>query len=435
MSRPLPSRDEELVRRAARRIGLQAAILVWASFAVCAALLSVLVLRSQHAATASTLRSAVERADDVTDPPAGTWLAVQGPDGRFAVTPDAPSFLPFRAADVGPGKPNTTDLHTSEGEYRIRTEQRDGRLVQAAASLAAEHAERSRLIEALAVAGGLAVLVAGGLGLVAGRRWVSPLADALARQRAFVADASHELRTPLTRLTTRAQLVQRDLDHGSAERARSEASALVRDGRRLSVVLEDLLAAAEPPAASAASLLDLDTLADEAIAAARTTLEDRSIRLEHERGTRPVPTDPVVVRAPRSALDRAVSALLDNAVRHTPASGTVRVTVSANRRWASLIVADTGPGIPAEERPHVFDRFAHGADDTPIDGTESRPAEESDAAGAAGVPRRRFGLGLALVADTVQRFGGDISFVTGSQGTTMTIRLPHAAGEAPPEGS
>ncbi len=387
MSRRRPSRDDELVGRAARRIGIQAAVLVWASFAVCASLLSVLVLRSQHAATASTLRSAVESADDVTDPPAGTWLAVQGPDGRFSVTPGAPSFLPYRAAGVVPGEASTVDLHTPQGEYRIRTEQREGRVVQAAASLAAEHAERSRLAEALAVAGGLAVLVAGALGLAAGRRWVSPLADALARQRAFVADASHELRTPLTRLTTRAQLVQRDLDRGANDRARAEATTLVGDGRRLSAVLEDLLAAAEPSAAATWELVDLDDVAESAVAAARIGLDEPSIHIAYDRGRRPVPGDPVVVRAPRPALERAVSALLDNAVRHTPGTGTVGVTVWADRRWATLVVADTGPGIPPEQQPHVFDRFSHGADE-PADG-ESGHGETRPRRGTGDRGRRR----------------------------------------------
>jgi two-component system OmpR family sensor kinase len=76
-------------------------------------------------------------------------------------------------------------------------------------------------------------------------------------------------------------------------------------------------------------------------------------------------------------------------------------------------VSDTGPGIPADVRAQVFDRFASG----------DRRAD--DDAGTA--TRRRYGLGLALVADTVHRFGGDIGAESGAGGTTFTLALPRCA--------
>jgi two-component system OmpR family sensor kinase len=400
--------DAALLRRAARRIGLQTAVLVWAAFGICALVLFGLVVRSQHQATASSLRTAVERADDVNDPPEGTWLAVQGPSGRVDLSPGAPSFMPYRASTTSTpasGGSSGFDVHTREGEYRVFTEQRNGRLVQAVSSLAADHAERTRLIEGLAVAGGLAVLVAGVLGAVAGRRWVAPLADSLTRQRAFVADASHELRTPLTQLTTRAQLVERSLARGESGRARAETAALIADGRHLTAVLEDLLTAAEPADVSDWESVSLAAAAAQGAAAVRAEAEAAGVTLE-------VRADdgggagaaPVAVSAPRAGLDRAVLALLDNAVRHTPPGGRVEIAVDAGRRWATLAVSDTGSGIPQDEQDRLFDRFAHGA-------------------GAHGA-RRRFGLGLALAADTAQRLGGDISFSTGTAGTTMRMRLP-----------
>jgi two-component system OmpR family sensor kinase len=409
-----PDTDRALLRRAARRIGLQTAILVWAAFGLCAAVLLALVLHAQHLATAATLRSAVERADDVNDPPDATWLAVEAPSGGFAISPGSPALLPYRPSLVTttPARATTVDVHTPQGEYRVLTERRNGRFVQAAGSLSAEHAERARLLEAVAVAGGLAVLIAGLLGTLAGRRWVSPLADALSRQRSFVADASHELRTPLTHLTTRAQLVERSMVRGDIDRARTEAAALVTDGRRLSAVLEDLLSAAEPTDSSAFSPVDLHAVAEAAVAAIRGEAEAADVTLELGPGDEPGAASraPVVVRAPRAALDRAVLALLDNAVRHSPAGRSVSVAVGADRRWATMSVSDTGSGIPRAAQKHVFDRFAHGP-----------------AANPEGGSRRRFGLGLALVADTAQRLGGDVSFTTGPDGTTMTVRLPSAA--------
>jgi signal transduction histidine kinase len=414
------NRDEELIRRAALRIGLQTALVVWAAFGVCAGVLLALVLHAQHAATTSTLRSAVERADDVDDPPAGTWLAVEEPSGRVLLTPGAPTFLPYRSGPVAGAAPRAVDVQTTDGEYRVLTERRDGRLVQAASSLATEHAERARVIEALLVAGGFAIVVAGALGAVAGRRWVFPLADALARQRAFVADASHELRTPLTRLLTRAQLIERSLTRGDATRARAESEFLVADGRQLAAVLEDLLTAAEPEDTMSWSLLDLDRVAVEVVATARDEAAASGVRLESTRGERPVPRDPVIVRAPRAALDRALLALVDNAARHSPDSGTVEIVVAADRRWATLSVTNSGPGIPSEDQARIFDRFAHG----------NAPPQEGPSGEQGEGARRRFGLGLALVADTAQRLGGDVGFTTGPAGTTMTMRLPRAAGEA-----
>ncbi|HSP36195.1 MAG TPA: HAMP domain-containing sensor histidine kinase [Frankiaceae bacterium] len=419
------SRDDELVRRAARRIGLQAAVLVWAAFGICGGVLLALVLHAQQNSSAATLRSAVERADDVTDPPDGTWLAVEDAAGRLAVSPGAPAFLPARSAPVGEdGVGRSFDVHTATGEYRVLTERRNGRFVQAARSLAAEHAERTRLIEALLVSGAVAVVFAGAVGAVAGRRWVAPLADALARQRTFVADASHELRTPLTRLTTRAQMVERSLTRGDAMQARAESGVLVADGLQLAAVLEDLLAAAEPTDESGWSLLDLDDLVAEGVAAASIQAEDAAVRLEAIPGDRPVPGEPVTVRGPRAALDRALLALLDNAIRHSPPTEPVQVTVAADRRWATLSVTNGGPGISAAEQAHVFDRFTSGP---PAAAREPRhrDADDESVPQAAAAPRR-FGLGLALVADTAQRLGGDIQLRSGTTGTTMTIRLPRA---------
>ncbi len=401
------SADAVLMRRAARRIGAQAAGLVLAAFCLSAGVLLVLVWRSQQQASAATLVAAVQRADDVGDPPNGAWLVVARASGVTDVSPGAPPVVPDLPALARvrlSGVADTRDVHTPSGEYHLLTVPRDGRIVQAALSLAPEHRERTRLLEALAAAGAVAVAAAGALGALAGHRSVAPLAAALARQRSFVADASHELRTPLTRLTTRAQLLQRTVDRGDVADAQVDARRLVADGRELSAVLEDLLAAAEPVERGSWADVDLVAVADHGrqsmlgeAAAAGVELTLQGHRL---------PGD-ATVRAPRPALDRAVLALLDNAIRHTPAGGTVTVavTVAVTRagRWATLSVTDTGPGVPAEMLGRLFDRFAHGT-------THG--------------PRRRFGLGLALVADTAHRLGGEVGIATGSGGTTMTMRLP-----------
>lgn len=401
-------RDVELLRSASLRIGLQTGVLVLVAFCLCAGVVLLLVLRFQHAASNATLSTAVTRADDVIDPPNGAWLLVRQPGGHTDVSPGAPAVLPdsrsIRQLNTTT-RSLMTDVHTTSGEYRVLTvRQPNGRIVQAALSLASEHAERKRLLEALAAAGGLAILASAVLGSVAARRSVAPLADALSRQRTFVADASHELRTPLTLLTTRTQLLARSLRRGDIAAAESESEQLVSDGQRLNSILEDLLSAAEPVEPSQWGLVDLKEVASHGVAAADAEAAQENVLLTLQQPASR-PQRPVTVRAPRTTLDRAVLALLDNAIRHTPAEGRVEVAVATDHRWATLTVSDTGPGIAPSEAEHLLDRFAHGQ---LTHGT-----------------RRRFGLGLALVADAVQRLGGELKVVSApGDGTAMTIRLP-----------
>jgi signal transduction histidine kinase len=222
-----------------------------------------------------------------------------------------------------------------------------------------------------------------------------------------VADASHELRTPLTHLTTRAQLLDRSLRRGDEASARAESAQLIVDGRRLSAVLEDLLLAAEPADPTEWSPVPLVAVAEAGALAVAAEAGEAGIEVTVDR-----PEHEVMVLAVRTALDRALLALLDNAIRHTSSGGRVTIRVRGTREWATLAVADSGSGIAPEDRDHLFDRFAHGS--------------------ATHGARRRFGLGLALVADTAARFGGDVSVdSTPGAGTVMTIRLPHAAAEGP----
>nr|WP_238345581.1 HAMP domain-containing sensor histidine kinase [Actinopolymorpha cephalotaxi] len=217
-----------------------------------------------------------------------------------------------------------------------------------------------------------------------GVRAVQPLANALSLQRRFVADASHELRTPLTLLTTRAQLLRRHLQRGhDHEAALADAESLVRDSDNLAAVLEDLLLAADPHAAGAAEELDLRVLAGGVVAAGTEVAGARGVTVRAEGGG-----DPVVVRGAPVALRRALTAVLDNAVRH--AEQTVTVTVHATDRQAVVEVADDGPGLDPGLAPRMFDRFSS-AGGSSADGRQ-----------------RRFGIGLALVGEIVARHHGEV---------------------------
>ncbi len=402
-------RDRELLRRVARRAAVQTGVLVFLAFCLCAGVVLLLVWRAQANDDVATLRDAASHADDVTDPPNGVWLVVQPANGPPKVTPGAPDFLPYRPAIAKLTASTTSvqeDVHTPRDEYRVLTTREDGRVVQAALSLAGQHAERARLLEALAVSGAVAIAAAGLLGAAAGRRSAAPLADALARQRSFVADASHELRTPLTHLTTRAQLIERGLARGDATGAQEDTKALLVDSRRLTATLEDLLVAAEPvnPAGwERLGLADVVAAVAEAVTPDAAQAGVQLLVSEPQSGA-----GPLQVIAPRTAVERALLALLDNAIRHTPEGGEVRIRLSRDGAWAVLSVTDTGSGIAEAQMRRMFDRFSHGS--------------------TAHTQRRRFGIGLALVADSVERLGGDVTVTSRpGAGTTMTVRLPAAS--------
>jgi signal transduction histidine kinase len=217
-----------------------------------------------------------------------------------------------------------------------------------------------------------------------GVRAVQPLANALSLQRRFVADASHELRTPLTLLTTRAQLLRRHLQQGRDHQAAlADAESLVHDSDDLAAVLEDLLVAADPHAEGATEEIDLRVLASEVAAAGAAVAGARGVTVRAEGGD-----EPVVVRGAPVALRRALTAVLDNAVRHAEQS--VTLTVHATDRRAVVEVADDGPGLDPALAPRMFDRFSSAGGSSP-DGRQ-----------------RRFGIGLALVGEIVARHHGEV---------------------------
>ncbi|MEO3743943.1 HAMP domain-containing sensor histidine kinase [Plantactinospora sp. B5E13] len=226
------------------------------------------------------------------------------------------------------------------------------------------------------------------------------LESARARQRAFVADAAHELRSPLANLRTQLEVAQR---LGATTDWPAVAEDLLADTQRLSRLVDDLLLLArfDDPGGGrrrSATPVELgELLADVA---------DR------------YPSPPVRVRPPRSplwvlgepdALTRVLANLLDNAVRHT---GSEVVLEAAAGGWDGpayhlVAVTDDGPGIPAEDRDRVFDRF------TRLDDARAR-----DAGGA--------GLGLAIVRELVRRQGGTVTLGDAEPGLRVEVRLPAA---------
>ncbi|TQM27381.1 signal transduction histidine kinase [Microbacterium kyungheense] len=250
--------------------------------------------------------------------------------------------------------------------------------------------------------GVLAVASAGLLGLLATRRAVAPLVDALSRQRRFVADASHELRTPLAVLDTRLQVLERSLAADDPHRAL--VGELRDDSRNIINVVNDLLDSVDTTATGDAKPIAIRPVIDGAVAAMRLLAQEKQVTLE----TVAVPDD-LAAAIPDTSLHRALVALLDNAVKHSPAGSVVRVTAAGDRRWTLISVSDQGGGISGIDPGRIFDRFA-------------RSSSTVDGGGSSSVG---FGIGLNLVQDTVGRFGGSVEVTaTSGDGTTLTLRLP-----------
>lgn len=399
------SRSETvLVRRAALRIGVQAAVLASAIVVLLSAAAVIVVVDSQRTAAVSLLEAATAHADDVTDPPNGVWLAIRSSTGTTITTRGIPAGLPAPGVlnRAGADTPQSGEVRLGGVDYQTQTTRRpDGTTVQGVLDLTANHAERNRLITALLACGAVALVIAAGFGSWLGHRAVRPLSTALALQRRFVADASHELRTPLTLLHTRAQLMRRRLaSTADGAGTRNELDSLLVDSARLGEILEDLLVAADPLADRELHPVDLVDVARDVVDAAEPQATDRDIRLiGPESGS-----ESARVSGSAPALRRAVVALVDNAVRHAR----TQVSVSIQHRGGSvhIDVADDGHGIDSELAPHLFLRFVAG---------RPTPADQ----------RRRYGLGLAIVNDIAVTHGGHVELVDhDGPGAVLRLHLP-----------
>ncbi len=228
------------------------------------------------------------------------------------------------------------------------------------------------------------------------------MADTLDRQeqlrRDLVADVAHELRTPVAIL----QAGHEALLDGVAEPTPEQLASLRDEVLRLGRMVNDLqeLAAADAAAVQLALReCDLAEVAADAAGSLAWRFEAAEISLRRE-------LEPVTVRADRPRLRQIVTNLLTNALKFTPAGGSVTVGTRPAGSAAVLIVTDTGIGIPADELPHIFDRFWRGSQVTQTSGA---------------------GIGLAIAAELATAHGGELAASSApDQGTTMTLTLPAA---------
>jgi two-component system OmpR family sensor kinase len=221
------------------------------------------------------------------------------------------------------------------------------------------------------------------------------LEAAFASQKALVSDAGHELRTPITIVRGHLELLGDDPDE------REETVALVTDELdRMARFVDDLLLLAKAEQGDFLHLgpLDLDVLTDELYAKAQA-LADRDWRLVGS-GTGRLTAD-------RQRLTQAIMQLAQNAVQHTEPGDRIALGSALAGHTARLWVADSGPGVPPDERERIFDRFHRGGDGR----------RRSDGAG----------LGLSIVRAIAEAHGGRVELDSREgAGATFTLILPTA---------
>ena len=304
--------------------------------------------------------------------------------------------FPGRDATVVPVRQLTVPVDATQGRFYVQVVQ----------DRTAEVRTLESLVLALVVGGLVVVLVAVGFGAVYARRALVPIRDsldaqraALRRQREFAADASHELRTPLTVIRSSVEHLRRHAE----QPVREVGDALVDiddEVEHLTSLVDDLLLLARSDS-GAISLervpIHLDDIAADAAASLAQPAAAADVRVEVDPEPTPAVGDPARLR-------QLVTILVDNAIRHSPRGGAVRVVVRPAGDAATVAVEDAGPGVRSEDRQRVFDRFWR----------------------APGAPPGGTGLGLAIARWIAEHHDGSISVgVAPAGGARFEVRIPN----------
>lgn len=237
---------------------------------------------------------------------------------------------------------------------------------------------------------------------------LSPVANAWKAQRQFVADASHELKTPLTVILANSSIL---LEHpeNTIEQERRLIESTQEESKRMKDLVENMLSLArlDEDEIQGHPQATFESVAFEKIVQ-KEVLQFESVAFEKTVELELQDTKPAIVSGDAQNLSKLVGILLDNGCKYAGIGGAVSVNLCVQGRNALLKVHNTGPSIPAEDLPHIFDRFWR-AD-------EARNRTEGS-----------YGLGLSIAQQIAQTHKGNITVESNEQvGTTFTVTLPLA---------
>jgi two-component system, OmpR family, sensor histidine kinase CiaH len=432
----VPAAESRLLRRVRINLSLWSGGITLAVLIVLGVIVFVAVERSLAAAgvaqlttTAGTITGGRPNPEDLGaggfrfgGPGSGTFSLVASASGDVVIGDgpfrgQVPEGLPLMDGIQAAAETSARDIRNAtigqDTPVRVLTDPVSfrGRVVylQVVGDRTTEQRTLAVLVVVLVVGGFIALLVATGAGAVYASRALVPIRrslgaqrEALRRQREFAADASHELRTPLTVIRASVDDLERHRDQPVAG-VGSALSDIQYEVDHLTAMVEDLLLLARSDS-GALELervpVDLGDVASDAASSLSKVATDRGVTVL-------VDPEPAEVRGDPARLRQVVVILLDNAIRHSPTGGDVRLRVRADGPAANLVVEDQGPGIAPEDLPRVFDRFYR----------------------AAGAPGGGTGLGLAIASWIVEHHDGRIeaaNVATGGARFTATIPLARA---------
>ncbi len=409
------------------------------------------------------------------------WIRVLDRQGRVAVR-QGPTLVGVPATLLAETQAGIHDGHADNGSpvrmlvLPVDSGGRRAATVQVLTTMAALDAARDQLAAAMGLAGGVIVIVAtlGGLVLadqalrpvdrltrlaaeigagdlhrrvgevmgrevMGGRRrrrndeldrlaetfdgMLARLEEAAAARRRLTADVAHELGTPIATIGSAAEIALRH--PRDAPQYRAVLQQVVDESRHMGRLVDDLLLLARADAGRLPmerEIVEVDEVCRQAVRAYEELARERDIALRAI-----LPREALLAAGDEGRLGQVVRNLLDNALRYTPAGGTVTVSLAATRGrdgtpdQVVIRVQDSGPGVSPQERERVFERF-HRAETT-------RP-DRGQRAGS--------GLGLAICKVIVEAHGGRICVTDGaaapagrpSRGATFVVTLPHLGGDA-----
>ncbi len=238
-------------------------------------------------------------------------------------------------------------------------------------------------------------------------RLLERLSNSFTQQRQFMADASHELRTPLSAIRTSAAVALQREDRSKNE-YRDALTIVEQQSRRLTRIVEDMFFVAAADAGRPAlqyTEFYLDELLTETARAAATLAAENNLQLEIS------PLPEARFRGDEGLLRQMIWNVLDNAIKYTPKTGSVRITMDSTATEYSITVADTGIGIPPDVAPYIFERFYR------VDKSRTALTQAASGTGA--------GLGLPIARRIAEAHQGRLELQhSGPTGSSFAVFLP-----------